>query len=155
MLKRMLALVVVMSVVSLGVAYAADALKLSLKDCKWKGGGDELGGYDENDSRFFMYTNGTCTGEIDIPAEGEFTITIEASCTPADKELAKFKLMVGETEVTKEQALKAEDAKEYALTAKLKKGKQKVVVEFLNDKYKEGEYDMNLFIHGVKFEEKK
>jgi hypothetical protein len=154
MLKKLLSLTAVLALV--GVAIAADAIKLDLKNCKWKSmAGAELGGYDENDNRFFMYTNGACEGEVDIPDEGEYTITIEASCTPADKEMAKFKLTVGEDVIAKETSLKAEEAKEYPLTGKLKKGKQKISVEFLNDKFKEGEYDLNMFIHSIKVEVKK
>ncbi len=65
-------------------ALAADAVKVSLKDFKWKcafEGGAELGGYDSNDERFFFYTNGTATGDVTIPEDGEYTITVEASCT--------------------------------------------------------------------------
>ena len=37
---------------------------------------------------------------------------------------------------------------------KLKKGESKIVVAFLNDTYKENEYDSNLYIHSVKLEKK-
>jgi hypothetical protein len=154
MVKKFFALAALVAVA--GLVIAAEPIKLDLKTCKWKSmSGADLGGYDENDSRFFMYTQGACEGEIDIPADGEYTITVEASCTAAEKEMAKFKLTVGDDIVAKETALKAEEAKEYAITAKLKKGKQKISVEFLNDKYKEGEYDLNMFVHGVKVEAKK
>lgn len=146
-------------VVAAGVAIAAEPIKVELKNLKWKyaggEGNDELGGFDEGQDRFFFYTNGTATGEVEIPADGEFTITIDASCTAAEKELAKFKLTVGETEVAKEFTLKQEESKAYDFTTKLKKGKQKLVVTFLNDKYKDGEYDLNLFLHGIKIAEKK
>src|SRR5687767_3308255 len=88
-----------------GVAVAADAIKPDLKDFKWKckfAGGEALGGYDENDSRFFFYSFGTATGEVTIPEDGEYTVTVEASCSKAEKELAKFKLSVGEVVVAKE-----------------------------------------------------
>jgi opacity protein-like surface antigen len=140
-----------------GVAVAADAIKPDLKDFKWKckfAGGEALGGYDENDSRFFFYSFGTATGEVTIPEDGEYTVTVEASCSKAEKELAKFKLSVGEVVVAKEHECTAEEPKKYAFTAKLKKGKQPLVIEFLNDKFKEGEYDLNLFVQGVTIEKK-
>ena len=146
-------------VVVAGVAIAAEPIKVELKNLKWKyaggEGNNELGGFDEGQDRFFLYTNGTATGEVEIPADGEYTITIDASCTAAEKEMAKLKLTVGETEVAKEFTLKQEESKAYDFTAKLKKGKQKLVVAFLNDKYKDGEYDLNLFLHGIKIAEKK
>jgi hypothetical protein len=138
-------------------AFAADAVKVELKDFKWKAafdGGAELGGYDENESRFFFYTNGTASGEVTIPEDGEYTITVEASSSEAQKEFAKFKLTAGETVVAKEHACTAEDKKKYTFTAKLKKGKQPLVIAFLNDKFKEGEYDLNLFVYGVTVEKK-
>lgn len=153
--KTVFALVMVLG--SAGVVFAADAIKPDLKTFKWKAafdGGDQLGGYDENENRFFFYTNGSATGEVNIPDDGEYTITIDAACTEAKKVFASFKLTVGDVVVAKEHFLKAEEVKPYTFTAKLKKGKQKLVIEFLNDEFKEGEYDRNLFVHAVKLEKK-
>jgi hypothetical protein len=139
-------------------AAAAEPVKADLKEFKWKsagGGAEDLGGYDEGENRFFLYTNGTATGEVTLPEDAEYTITVEAACTEAQKEFAKFKLTVGGEVVAKEHALTAEEPKKYTFTAKLKKGKQPVVVEFLNDAFKEGEYDRNLFLHSVTLEPKK
>jgi hypothetical protein len=154
MVKKMLGLSALL--VLTGLAIAAEPIKVDLKAAKWKSSsGADLGGYDENDNRFFMYTNGVCEVEVVIPADGEYTITVEASCTAAEKEMAKYKLSAGDDVIAKEVALKAEEAKEYASTGKLKKGKVKLTVEFLNDKYKDGEYDLNLFVHSIKIEAKK
>jgi hypothetical protein len=134
------------------VAVAADAVNVDLKSFKWKcafDNGADLGGYDETEGRYFLYTNGTATSDVTIPEDGEYTITVEASCTEALKEFAKFKLTVGETVVAMEHTCTTEEKKKYTLTAKLKKGKQPLVIEFLNDAFKEGEYDRNLFIHSV------
>lgn len=141
-----------------GVVAAADDVKVELKDFKWKckfDNGESLGGYDDGEGRFFFYSFGTATGDVTIPEDGEYTITIEVACTEAEKEFAKFKLSVGEEVVAKEHACTSEDKKSYKLTAKLKKGKQPLVIEFLNDAFKEGEYDRNLFIHDVKIEKAK
>jgi hypothetical protein len=151
------AVVVFVAAVGAGVAVAADEVKVDLKTFKWKcafEGGAELGGYDENDERFFFYTNGTATGDVTIPEDGEYTVTVDASCTEAQKEFAKFKVTVGEVVVVKEHACTTGDQKKYTFTAKLKKGKQPLVVAFLNDVYKESEYDRNLFVYSVKVEKK-
>ena len=152
MLRSLLAVAVLAC--GIGVAVAADEVKVELKDFKWKGG-ENLGGYDENEGRFYFYSFGTATGDVTIPEDGEYTITVEASCTEAEKEFAKFKLSIGEEVVAKEHALTSEDSKKYTLTAKLKKGKHPMVIEFLNDAFKEGEYDRNLFVQSVKIEKKK
>jgi hypothetical protein len=140
-------------------AVAADAVKVPpLSEFKWKPGfegGSELGGYDSGEDRFFFYSFGTASAEVAIPEDGEYTITVEASCTEAQKEFAKFKLTVGETEVAKEHACTTEEKKKYTFTAKLKKGKQALAIQFLNDAYKENEYDRNLFFHAVAVEPKK
>lgn len=142
-----------------GAASAADAVKVPpLGDFKWKckfDGGAELGGYDTGEERFFFYSFGTATADVTIPEDGEYTFTVEASCSEAEKELAKFKVTCGETVVAKEHACKKEEKTKYTLTAKLKKGKQALVIEFLNDKFKEGEYDLNLFVYSVTVEPKK
>jgi hypothetical protein len=158
MSARALASMVLFAGVCVGVAAAADPIKIDLKDFKWKckfDNGDALGGHDEGEGKLFFYTFGTHTATVKIPDDGEYTISVEASCTAAEKEMAKFKLTVGDVEVAKEFSLKEEAAKTYELPAKLKKGEQKLVIEFLNDKYKDGEYDLNLFVHGVKIEPKK
>ncbi|MCI0700501.1 MAG: hypothetical protein L0241_05410, partial [Planctomycetia bacterium] len=105
-----------------GSAFAADDTKIDLKKFKWKcafEGGVDLGGYDDNEERFFFYTNGTATGDVTIPEDGEYKVTVEASCSEALKELAKFKVTAGETEVTKEHTCTTEEKKKYTFTAKL------------------------------------
>jgi len=141
----------------LGAVAAAEEIKIDLKSFKWKcafESGADLGGYDDGENRFFFYANGTATGDVTIPDDGEYTLTVEASCSEAQKELAKFKLTVGEVVVAKEHACTAEEAKKYSFTAKLKKGKQPLVIQFLNDVFKEGEFDRNLFVYSVKVEKK-
>ena len=140
-----------------GAAVAADDVKVVLKDFKWKAtfeGGENLGGYDEGEGRYNFYAHGSATGDVTLPDDGEYKITIEASCNEAQKEFAKFKLSVGEVVIAKEHACTTEDKKKYAFTAKLKKGKQPLAIEFLNDAFKEGEYDRNLYVHSVKVEKK-
>ena len=155
-MARLLAAWVVV-VGGIGTVLAAEAITVDLKTFKWKcafEGKTDLGGYDDGEGRFFFYTNGTATGDVMIPADGEYTITVEASCNQAQNEFARFKLTVGDVVVAKEHACTAEEAKKYPFTAKLKKGKQPLVIAFTNDVFKEGDYDRNLFVHAVTIEKK-
>jgi hypothetical protein len=156
-MSRALASALALAGLCVGVA-AADPIKVELKDFKWKckfDNGDALGGYEEGEGKLFFYSFGTQTATVKIPEDGEYTITVEASCTEAKKVFAAFKLTVGDVVVTKEHFLKSEDPKPYTLTATLKKGTRPLVIEFLNDEYKENEYDRNLYVHAVKLEPKK
>jgi hypothetical protein len=113
-----------------------------------------LFGHDEGEGKLFFYTNGPAVATVDIPADGEYEITIKASCTKALNEFAKFKLSLNGELVGKETALTAEEEKEYKLTAKCKKGDAKLSIEFTNDVYKENEYDRNLWVHAVTLKKK-
>lgn len=145
--------------IGLVAAAPVEAIKVALKDFKFKpkneGSPMELLGHNEGESKLYFYIHGTATAEVKIPEDGEYTLTIEASCDEANKEKAKIKVLIGEEVVTKEFELKHVEAKEYTFTAKLKKGSPKLSIEFLNDLFKEGEYDMNLYVHAVKLEKKK
>ena len=113
-----------------------------------------LFGHDEGEGKLFFFTNGSAIAPIDLPADGEYEITIKASCSKALNEFAKFKLSIDGELAGKETALTAEDEKEYKLTAKCKKGAHKLSIEFTNDVYKENEYDRNLWVHGVTVKKK-
>ena len=80
MLKRVLSLVAIVALA--GVTLAADPIKIELKNFKWKSanatGGDDLGGYDEGQDRFFFYSFGTGSADVDLPADGEYAIVIDA-----------------------------------------------------------------------------
>jgi hypothetical protein len=141
-----------------GPVVAADEVQVPpLREFEWKPAfpmAKELGGYDATEERFFFYTNGAAVADVVIPEAGEYTIIIEASCTEGDKELAKFRIRCGCTEVVKEHACTSEQRKKYSFTAKLEQGKQQLQIAFVNDAYKENEYDRNFFLHAVKIEKK-
>ena len=146
-------------VVSLGagLALAADPGKLELKSFKTKPafeGGESLVGYNSDDEKLFFYVNGTAFRDIKIDEEAEYTITMEASCDEADKKFAQIKVKVGETVVKEKFDLTAAAKKTYTFDVKLKKGEQKLSFEFLNDTFKENEYDLNFYIHDVKVSKK-
>lgn len=140
---------------AVGTALAADPIKVDLKTAKFDPENGELLGYSESDSRLFLYAPGKATVEVELPADGEYTITVEASCDEAQNEKAKFKLTVGDEVVKDSFELATTEAKEYTFTAKLKKGKQKLTVAFLNDAYKENEFDRNLYVQSIRLEPKK
>ena len=148
----------VMLGLAVGMVAAAEAIKVELKDFTMKvaaGSPEDLVGYNEAEGKLFFYTNGTGTATVKVPDDGEYTITIEASCDEAKGEKAKLSLKVGDTVVAKSFMLKEVGQQEYPFTAKLKKGEAKLEIAFLNDTYKENEYDSNLYVYAVKLEKKK
>lgn len=149
-------LVVLVSLVTMPVS--EDAIKLDLKAAKYKAafeGGSELVGYNEGDEKAFFYTNGEVTLTAKVPATGEYTIVISASCQAALKENAKFNLNVDGKEISKDFTLKTEDQKDYEFTGKFKEGENKLVIAYTNDVYKENEYDRNFYVHSVTLKPKK
>jgi hypothetical protein len=138
------------------LAVAAEPTEIKLSEFKVKpkneGTGADLYGFNEGEGKIFMYVVATATAEFDVKEDGAVKFAIEASGDMGNKNRAKFKLTIGGKEVEKEFELKQNEAKVYEFKADLKKGKQKIEIEFLNDEYKEGEYDCNFYIHSVKWE---
>jgi len=133
-----------------------DTITIELKNFTFKAPDNvkDLFGYNETDEKLFFLTNGPAEATAKIPAEGDYEITIKASCDSAQNERAKFKFSVDGEPVGKETLLTADEAKDYKLTTKLKAGERKLTIEFTNDVYKENEYDRNLYIHGVALKKK-
>jgi hypothetical protein len=125
-------------------------IKADLSKIKFTSEPAELFGYDDGESRAFFYANGSGEVTLKIPADGEYEIVVTASCQAAKGENAKFKLKVDGTALGGETQLKSEDAKDYAFHTALKAGERKIGAEFTNDIYKEGEYDLNFFLNGLK-----
>jgi Ca-dependent carbohydrate-binding module xylan-binding len=134
---------------------AAAPIKIDLADFKLtpaNKGTEELVKYDNDTISFFV--NGTAAAKVTVPADADYTIVVDASCTAALKENAKFTLKVGDKVVKEDFALTAEEQKEYKFDVKLMKGETTLSITYTNDTYKENEYDRNLFIHGVRLEKK-
>ena len=134
---------------------AAEPIKIDLGDFKLAPavkGTEDLIKYD-NDTISF-YVNGAATAKVTVPADGDYVIVIEASCSAALKENAKLTLKVGDKAIKEKFELKSEDKKEYKFDAKLTKGQTTLSIAYTNDAYKENEYDRNLFVYGVKVEKK-
>jgi hypothetical protein len=127
------------------------AIEVDLKKVKWKVPESikDLFGYDELQKRLYFYANGSAEFLFKVPADAKYEIVVSASGTRAEKDLAKFKIACDAKAVGKETELKEEAEKEYTFPANLKVGEHKLAIEFTNDLYKEGEYDRNLFIHGI------
>ncbi len=125
-------------------------IKADVSKIKFLSESSELFGYDDGESRAFFWTNGTGELVLKVPADGDYDVVVTASCTAAKGENAKFKLKVDGAQVGAETQLKSEDAKDYSFPTALKAGDRKIATEFTNDLYKEGEYDLNFFLNGLK-----
>jgi Ca-dependent carbohydrate-binding module xylan-binding len=119
---------------------------------KFKDAPAELVGHNEGESKLFMYVNATAVAEVEVKADGVYQFSIELSGDRGEKDLPKVRIALGGKDVEKEFPLTQAEAKVYTFKGELKKGKNKVEIEFLNDQYKENDYDSNLYVHGVKFE---
>ena len=129
----------------------ASTVKVKLNDVKWKVPESikDLFGYDETNERLFYFANGAGEWMVKIPGDGEYQVTVKASCDSAENEKAKFKLSIADKLIGKETQLTDDTRKEYTLKGSLKSGERKLTIEFTNDAYKAGEFDRNLFIYAV------
>lgn len=110
----------------------------------------ELFGYDDSNSRLFLFSGGTMTLPVKVAADGSYEIVVSAACDEANGEKAKFNVAVDGQVVGDEVTCTTTDAKDYVVKAPaLTAGEHKIAISFLNDVYKEGEYDLNFYIHGV------
>ena len=134
---------------------ADDAIKFEIKNAVFdpKDSSDLLG-YNEGEEKAFYYIGGAATVKGKVPADGEYTLTLSASCNAAQNENAKITITVDDKEVVKDFVLKTEDQKDYEFPVKLKAGEVKVKVAYTNDVYKEGEFDRNFYLHGVSLKKK-
>lgn len=113
----------------------------------------ELFGYDENNGRLFFYSGGIMTLPVRLSGDGDYDLVINAACDEAKGEKAKFTVSVDGQPVGGEITCSTTEAKEYVVKAPvLTAGEHKIAIEFLNDVYKENEYDLNLYVHGVKLQ---
>jgi hypothetical protein len=135
---------------------ADDPISVDLRSVKFKvpEAQADLFGYDDNESRLFFFTSGPGEAPIKLPADGDYEITVRASCDPALGERAKFKVALDGEPVGMELLLTDDDQKDYKLTTAVKAGEHKLVIEFTNDAYKENEYDRNLFVYAVTLKKK-
>lgn len=151
-MRRLLASAAVLFVA--GFAIAADEIKLDKFKLtpKFKDAPADLTGHNEGEGKLFMYVNATATAEVEVKADGTYAFTLELSGDKGEKDNPKVRIAIGGKDVEKGFTLKQLEAKAYTFKGELKKGKNTIEIEFLNDEYKQNEYDSNLFIHSVKYE---
>jgi hypothetical protein len=133
----------------------SDVVVLKLTDFKAKPpkslpNPEEAFRYDENEERLCFYTNLAAEATFKLKSDGEYDVVVTAAGDSAIDVKPKFKLTVDDKDVGKETSLKTDAVKMYRTPVKLKAGEHKLSVAFTNDTYKEGEYDSNLYVHGVK-----
>jgi hypothetical protein len=118
---------------------------------KFKGPADnaELFGYDDGAGRIFMYTAGAVELPVAVAADGPYEIVVKVACDEAMGKKAKFTVAVDGQGVGGEISCTSVDEKDYAVKVQLKAGERKISVAFLNDLYKENEYDLNMFVSGL------
>ena len=90
---------------------AAEPIKLALSDFKMKCDfeGRRLVTYQDDKLNFYP---GTGTVKLTVPADGEYTIIVEASGTTAEKVNPKFTLKVGDKAVKEDFELTTPDQKD-------------------------------------------
>ena len=127
-----------------------DVKPVTLDLTKFKGPSEnaDLFGYNDGDGKIFYYTAGTVELPAKVPAEGVYEIVVKASCDEAQGQKAKWTVAV-DGKLVGEQACASADEKDYTLRATLAAGDRKIGIAFLNDLFKEGEYDLNFYVHGV------
>ncbi len=147
--------ILILAAVFTGPVAAAETVEL--KDIKMLIGGDktsELAGYSESDNRLFFYINAEAVATYTAKEAGTYKLVLEMSCDPAKKEMANVKITVGDTVVEKSFDLTQAESKSYEFKVELKKGENKIKIEYLNDEYSENEFDRNLYLHSLKLDKK-
>ncbi len=113
------------------------------------GGTEALQGYDGNEKRVYFYFNGPAEATVGVQDDGVYEVVVKASCDPALDGFAHFTLSIDGVAVGNETRLTAAEPRDYKFSARLKNGARRLVLEYTNDVYQEGEYDRNLYVHKV------
>ncbi len=119
---------------------------------KFKDSSADAIGHNEGEAKLFMYIHATAAVEVEVKEDGHFALVVEMSGDKGKTDNPKVRVAVDGKDIEKEFTLTALEAKTYTFKTDLKKGKVKVEIEFLNDEYKENDYDSNLYIHSMKVE---
>jgi hypothetical protein len=134
--------------------YAADEVPLESFKLVGKDNSDpgESIQHNSGDGKIFFYIVGTAKGSYEAKDAGPAKLILEASCDEANNEKAKLKITVNGKVLQEKFELKEAGQQVYEFKTELKKGKNTIEIEFLNDLYKENEYDLNFYLHSVKFD---
>lgn len=94
-----------------------------------------------------LASNGTFERRLQLPASGQYEITINAAADQAGDEKAKFAVLVDDQTMTEFAVQKHRKKETFRKKLQLKEGSQKLGIRFLNDYYNEkakGRRDRNL-----------
>jgi hypothetical protein len=127
---------------------AADQIVLPAYQATFPGTAKHFGIADDGKTVYF-YSNGAVAWTANAPKAGKYRLAVIASCKDAAGDFAEFVVKVAGTAVGKPVTLKSTERDDYGIDVVLPKGKVKIAIAFTNDKYSEGEYDRNLFVHKV------
>lgn len=146
----------------------SDEIKIAMKDFKFKPpegvtDPDSVFVFDEDGDRLCFYTGGPAEAKFKVPSDGDWDFVIAAAGdtatgvhvpTPTGEKIQdvhpNFQFGIDGKNVGKEITLKSDDKMDYKVTVPLKAGDHKVSITFTNDTYKDGEYDSNFYLYGLK-----
>lgn len=82
-----------------------------------------------------LASNGTLEKSLQVPASGEYEIVIDAGADQAGDEKAKFSVLIDDQKIAEFAVQEHRKKETFRQTLKLKQGKQKLGIRFLNDYY--------------------
>lgn len=121
-----------------------DGLQLDFPAEKLRMGRDQ--GRPGIDNRGFatLSTTGRLSAEIELPADGEYRISVEANATQAGDELARMALLMDDESLLEAEIPGHQQATTVEHTVELRAGKHRVAAAFLNDFYQPDAEDPKL-----------
>ncbi len=109
------------------------------------------GGTRPHDGYHIITSNGTIAYDLSVPASGEYEVEVRAYGDQAGDEPVEMSFGAnGKSVGTEKVAAEENEHGDYAFTAKLKKGKNRIEVAFLNDFYDPQIGDRNLHLVHVR-----
>ena len=97
-----------------------------------------------------LFTNGTIEKKLVVPKSGRYDLLIHMHGAQAGKESAQAEVQIdGKSERKIRVKAKKAGEKLYEVSVRLRKGERQIGVSFLNDWFKKGEGDRNLWVHEI------
>jgi hypothetical protein len=93
-------------------------------------------------------TVGTATGEVEVPQAGFYVLVLRLSGTPAEGLLPIAAVRVNGEEVAS-TSLTQQEPRDYAVLLDLPRGRSRLAVAFVNDRFVAGE-DRNMMLHALR-----
>ncbi len=98
-------------------------------------------------SQVTMASQGTVSLEVEAPFNGNYVLTVTASGDQGGDEPCRMDVVAGKFKEIVD--VPSKDAKDYAISLRLSRGKRTIDLSFTNDYYVEGKVDRNLHLHHV------